>query len=240
MSTCTASAFFHESSARGGFLRLFPFRQPKRAEKCNIFPQSLIFFGEGGKTLMTENFDCEIVQLLFQRDEKGIALGKKQYDRRLLSFVRTLLGSDVDAEEILNDVWFHAWNSIPPNRPDSYLPAYLLSLARRAAINRLKYRTREKRNFPIADISEELDACVPDSADTESESERRELMKRINAFLCSVPPTVRIMFVRRYFFCESEKAIAEQLGMSYEAVRTGLSRTRKRLKSYLEMGGIIV
>ena len=189
---------------------------------------------------MTENFDCEIVQLLFQRDEKGIALGKKQYDRRLLSFVRTLLGSDVDAEEILNDVWFHAWNSIPPNRPDSYLPAYLLSLARRAAINRLKYRTREKRNFPIADISEELDACVPDSADTESESERRELMKRINAFLCSVPPTVRIMFVRRYFFCESEKAIAEQLGMSYEAVSTGLSRTRKRLKSYLEMGGIIV
>ena len=189
---------------------------------------------------MTENFDCEIVQLLFQRDEKGIALGKKQYDRRLLSFVRTLLGSDVDAEEILNDVWFHAWNSIPPNRPDSYLPAYLLSLARRAAINRLKYRTREKRNFPIADISEELDACVPDSADTESESERRELMKRINAFLCSVPPTVRIMFVRRYWYADSIPEIAERFHISNNYVSVCLSRIRGELKKYLEKEGVII
>ena len=61
----------------------------------------------------------------------------------------------------------------------------------------------------------------------------REVSRLIRGFVHSLPETDRAVFVRRYFFVESVKVIAQRYGMSEGSVMTRLSRTRKKLKELL-------
>ena len=55
----------------------------------------------------------------------------------------------------------------------------------------------------------------------------------IDGFLSSVKPEARKIFVRRYFFFDSVSDISLDLGISQSKVKSVLSRTVKRLRSYL-------
>ncbi|MBR2622173.1 MAG: sigma-70 family RNA polymerase sigma factor, partial [Clostridia bacterium] len=56
----------------------------------------------------------------------------------------------------------------------------------------------------------------------------------INAVLYSLPERDRHVFVRRYFFTDSVPAIAKRFGTSQNNVLKILSRTRQKLKNYLD------
>jgi CTP:phosphocholine cytidylyltransferase-like protein len=74
-------------------------------------------------------------------------------------------------------------------------------------------------------------------------SEGKELMGALNRFLSTERKRARVIFVRRYFYCESIMAIAERVHMQEGAVRSSLFRTRKKLAIYLKkqgLGGIYV
>jgi len=62
----------------------------------------------------------------------------------------------------------------------------------------------------------------------------------LNEFLRSLDKENRSMFLRRYWFMESCKAIAAAFGMSESSVRVRLMRTREKLKKYLEERGVEV
>ena len=47
------------------------------------------------------------------------------------------------------------------------------------------------------------------------------------------------MFIRRCFFADTTAEIARRYGMSAGSVKVMLSRTRKKLRSYLESEGFI-
>jgi len=70
--------------------------------------------------------------------------------------------------------------------------------------------------------------------------EAKELGKLISAFLRSEPQNSRVIFLRRYYYLESSKQIAQRLGTSESNVRLQLSRTRKKLKAYLNKEGYSV
>ena len=48
------------------------------------------------------------------------------------------------------------------------------------------------------------------------------------------------MFVRRYYYADSVKEIAERLAVSESKVKTTLFRVRQELKDYLEAQGVQV
>ena len=87
--------------------------------------------------------DRDIVELYWRRDERALAETASRLDDYCLSIARSVLGDGEDARECVNDAYLAAWNAIPPHRPDS-LPAFLVTLARRAAISRLRAENRAK------------------------------------------------------------------------------------------------
>ncbi|MBR5188255.1 MAG: hypothetical protein IKW18_07280 [Clostridia bacterium] len=68
---------------------------------------------------MNDNFhiDNEIIEKLFNRDEKGLDLLTDHYHRFCESIIREVLDNDADVQECFNDLLLGIWNSIPPNRP---------------------------------------------------------------------------------------------------------------------------
>ena len=67
-----------------------------------------------------------------------------------------------------------------------------------------------------------------------SDTDSNDLLKDLNDFLSTLNRRDRSVFIRRYYYLESNSTIAENYGISESNVRTILMRTRKKFKKYLK------
>ena len=178
--------------------------------------------------------DREIVALYWERSESAIRETERKYGKYCHAIAYNILYSKEDAEECVNDTYLKAWNSMPPELPDS-LSAYLGKLTRNLALNRYAYQHADKRNIHLTEIYDEATEPFADSADMLDEMILREA---INTFLASLSAETRILFMRRYWYMSPVKQIARDYGLPEGTVKSILSRTRKKFKDYLEKEGI--
>ncbi len=182
--------------------------------------------------------DEKIVDLFFQRDERAIAETTAKYGAMCGKIAYGILGNPQDSEEIVNMSYLQVWNAIPPNRPHPFSP-YLAKIVRNLALNMLKAEQAQKRCSGEFLVSlDELDECVPDKGNAPSDS--FHIRDCLNSFLKMQKRQARIIFVLRYFYCESIEDIAERTGFSESKVKSTLFRLRSKLRDYLESEGISV
>ena len=184
--------------------------------------------------------DHQIIELYFQRSEQAVAETADKYGRYCHTIADHVLGNPEDAEECVNDTWFHTWNAIPPTRPNC-LRAYLGKITRNLSINRFLSRSAAKRGGgETAAILDELSDCVAAKETVESAIDERELGRAISGFLETLPEKKRVIFVRRYWYLCPVAEIAESLDEGESMVKMSLSRMRGKLRDYLEKEGIIL
>ncbi len=177
--------------------------------------------------------DNKIIEMLFARDESALAEIARKYGEYCRAAAKRVLDSDRDAEEILNDTYLRAWQSIPPERP-VYLRLFLAKIARNLAINRLKEQSRQKRGGGEAELClHELAEILPSPERIESEYEERELIKKINLFLRTLPERDANIFINRYFHIEPTDIIARRYGLTLANTQKIILRTRNKLKEHL-------
>lgn len=181
--------------------------------------------------------DQHIVALYWQRDERAIEETAAKYGAYCHSIAFHILGNHADAEECVNDTYHSAWKGIPPNRPEA-LSAYLGKITRRISFKRWRSRDAQKRGGgEIALSLEELKECIPDRAQIDDALMAAELAKTIDAFLLTLSPNERRVFVRRYWYCFSIAEICQEFGYSKSKVESILYRTRKKLLARLKKEG---
>ncbi len=181
--------------------------------------------------------DAKIVRLYWERDERAIPATSEKYGRYCSAIAMQILGNSEDAEECVNDTYLHAWNSMPPHKPEM-LSAFLGKLTRNLSFNRYKYNTAEKRGGgEVPAILEELSELVSDTGDTADALYEKELVAAINAFLGTLSQKKRCIFVCRYWYSDSVTDIAARYGMRVGAVSMTLNRMRKTLHDYLTERG---
>lgn len=177
--------------------------------------------------------------MLHNRNEQALRETEALYGALCRSVARSILESDADAEECLNDALMTVWNAIPPAAPENYC-AYLLKIVRNIALNRCKSRLREKRGGGQAAAAlDELTEIFPAKDNVETELEQKELMQAVTAFLRQQPQKHRDLFVCRYWQAASVAELAQQFGMTENHVKVTLSRLRKRLKAALQKEGFL-
>lgn len=176
--------------------------------------------------------DSEIIELFWQRSDEAIRAVAEKYGALCRGITNNLLRSVEDSQECVNDVWHSLWNAIPPERPKN-LTAYIARVARNLAMKRLTYRTAAKRQAAFVSF-EELDHCVSHPVTVEAVLEGKVLSQALDAFLDRLKPEDRNLFLRRYWFFDSTKVLADSFRMSESNVKIRLHRIRKKLKDYLE------
>ncbi len=183
--------------------------------------------------------DEKIILQLFARNEEGLLLADRQYGKLCRAIARNILKSDEDAEECVSDGYLTLWNTVPPERPRS-LCAYLSRIVRNLAFNRYKAERREKRGGgELALILDELSEVIPGGESGEDALLQKELLQEIEDFLRGCTQRERSIFVRRYFYAEAFHDIGKAFGMKETAVRMSLSRTREKLRTYLQEKGYV-
>ena len=183
--------------------------------------------------------DYQIIELYWRRSENAIAETSNKYSRLLLSISFNILGDYSDAEECENDTYVAVWNAIPPTRPNIF-SAFLTRIIRNISINRYEYNKAKKRNNEYDLILSELEECVASSMSVEESYAAGELSDLINEFLKKQKQETRVIFVRRYWYADSIKDIAERLKISESKVKTVLFRMRGQLQQFLEERGVLV
>lgn len=184
--------------------------------------------------------DFEITELYLKRDETALAETERKYGARLYKLAFTILNDRQYAEECVNDALMKAWNSIPPNEPRGYFLPYLLRIVRQIALNRAKKMNSAKRSAEFTELTREMEECLPSDSDIAGEAEANELRMHIGEFLSTLSKEKRDIFIRRYWFCESIREIAQRIGVGESKVKMTLLRTRKALKSFLGSKGYII
>ncbi|MDI9243417.1 RNA polymerase sigma factor [Fusibacillus kribbianus] len=180
--------------------------------------------------------DKKIIDLFFERSELAIAELSAKYGAVLNTIAGNILNNSRDAEECVNDAYLGVWNTIPPKRPDPLL-TYVCRIVRNLSITKYHANTAIKRNSFYDVALDELEDCLASASTVESELTAKELTSALDRFLDTLDQENRVMFVRRYWYSDSIAEIAERFHISSNHVSVRLSRTRKRLKVYLEKEG---
>jgi RNA polymerase sigma-70 factor (ECF subfamily) len=151
------------------------------------------------------------------------------YDRHtplLYSVVMRIVGSAVDAEEALQDTWLQVWR-----RADAYDPgrgavgAWLLTLARSRAIDRLRGRGSRQRAERAAE------AAPPGAAEEASAPVvQRQLHARVTAALAELAPQQRDVLELAYFGGLSQSEIAARVGAPLGTVKSWTRQALMRLR----------
>lgn len=182
--------------------------------------------------------DTQIVALFFSRSEEAISETSKKYGSYLKTIACNILPSSEDAEEIINDVYLAAWDSIPPKRPP-VLKYYLSRIVRNLCFKRVEYLTAGKRCGNADILLSELEECIPDTCrDMEQILEAKELGQLLNHFLGTMNPSDRKLFLSRYYYAMTAPQLAEKYGCSIRQVKYRLGKMRKELKHTLQNGGM--
>ncbi len=180
--------------------------------------------------------DRDIIELYFDRNENAIRETDAKYGRLCRSVSYNILRNHEDTEECINDTYMGAWNAIPPTRPQN-LMAFISRIARNLSLKRLEYMKREKRSADVTLSLDELASVLPDeryAPDVRDEA----VGELISIFLYGQKEDIRNVFIRRYYFFDSVKDIAERYSFTESKVKNMLLRTRSKLKDYLIKEGI--
>lgn len=177
--------------------------------------------------------DERIIDLFFERSEQAITELSDKYGRVMTKVAMNALGSMPDAEECVNDAYLGLWNAIPPARPNPLI-AFACRIVRNISINRYYSKGFEHRRNGYEECLEDLEAVLGTKESVENEVEGKLLSGYIDEFLNTRNEIDRMIFVRRFFYMDSCKEIANASGLSYNAVRTRLSRIKADLKPFLK------
>ena len=178
--------------------------------------------------------DSVIIEMFFARSEQAIQRIDSKYGAYLREIAFRILRDMRDTEEIVNDTYMGAWKAIPPAKPES-LKYFLSRIARNLAFDRLDYRMAGKRHALLV----ELEECIPDEkSNPERLREAKELGEALNRFLGTLDRRCCAVFLARYYYAYSIRELSDQYSMSERQVKYLLSKTRTKLRAFLEKEGM--
>lgn len=181
--------------------------------------------------------ELEIIELYWERNEIAIDETSARYGRLLYKISFNILSNHEDSQECVNDTYIKTWESIPPERPRS-LTAYLGRIVRNLSIDYWN-KSRAKKRYAGGDLLlSELIDCIPSQETVWSEVETKILSIIISDWLNALAREDRNLFVRRYWFCDSIKDLANKAGTSPNKLASHMYRLRSNLKDVLEKEGV--
>jgi RNA polymerase sigma factor (sigma-70 family) len=150
----------------------------------------------------------------------------QQHRSRLFGLAYRMLGTPVDAEDVLHDAWlrWHAQDADALDDPE----AWLVTVTTRIALDRLRRAKTERAHYPGPWLPEPLAA---ESEQPEAQLERAEsltltfllLLERLSA-------EERAAFLLREVFDYSHAETAAMLEISEDACRQRVHRAKQRLR----------
>ena len=184
--------------------------------------------------------DEAIIELYWSRNEKAISETDKKYKKYLYKIAYNIVRNNLDCEECLNDTYLGTWNRIPPARPNVF-QAFLSKIMRNVAVDKARETHAEKRVPSELIVSlDEIGEALSYDMSPDEEAVIAAVSSVLNKFLHGLDERDQLIFVCRYYYCDTVSEISGMLDTSERTVFRALVRMRESLKSKLAVEGIDV
>lgn len=182
--------------------------------------------------------DQSIIDMYWARNEDAVSKTEAKYGKFIYSVCYNILRQREDSEECQNTTYLKTWNAIPPERPNC-LKTFLARIARMASIDRLREKTRKKRNAVFLESLDDFSDFLADDHSVADEVETRELARILNEFISGLRDDEQVCFVKRYYFNTPVKKISQEMNIPRSTLYSMLDFIKNRLMILLKKEGYL-
>ncbi|MFA5129029.1 MAG: sigma-70 family RNA polymerase sigma factor [Patescibacteria group bacterium] len=177
---------------------------------------------------MENNSDEKLIRQYLKGDKESLEILVKKYLKPVYSFVRYLVGDDISAEDITQEVFVRAWKNLKKFDIKKNFKTWIFSIAKNAAVDYL----RKKKAVPFSAfdnddggnmIAETLTDPAPLPSETTEQADTAHLLRAAMKNLSENHQTVLYL---KYYSCLTFKKISELTGVP---LHTAKSRHRRAL-----------
>jgi len=176
-----------------------------------------------------------------------------QYGGLVRHILRNILGDrPEEVEDCFQETFIAFWQNISDSDLNSEMTIdnqrnYLCGIARNKARTRLRRILGHATELSLDELLTSVNDGAGNGSGTELTIEDKDIAtlidnehdaQLIEAAVLLLANPAREIFVLRYWYCESVKAIAQQLGMSAKSIENILYRGKKQLRSTLIAQGL--
>jgi RNA polymerase sigma-70 factor (ECF subfamily) len=183
--------------------------------------------------------DHELAARAAAGDGPAFAAIMRRHNRLLFRTARSILKSDVEAEDALQEAYLRAWRAIDGFRSEAKLSTWLARIVINESLGRLR-RGRGAQVIPLDNATPEQDHepmedRMEDDPDQQPErvAMRAELRRLMEACIDRLPDAFRSVFILRAVEEMSVEDVATALDLPEATVRTRLFRARGLLREGL-------
>lgn len=188
------------------------------------------------QSIQQAEIDRQLMRQLHEGNRLALEALYKRHSRLIYTLILRVVRDRHESEDVLEDVFLELWRS--SDRFDDSrgtVQAYLVTLARSRAIDRIRKRDGTTGNRPkMRYVGDERSDAV-DTADPYASAELGERRAQVVKALKDLDPEVRDLIERSFYDGQSHSEIAAELNKPLGSVKTqirrGLMNLAKALKT---------
>jgi RNA polymerase sigma-70 factor (ECF subfamily) len=185
--------------------------------------------------------DAMLAEMAAAGDERAFEAIMRRHNRLLFRTARSILKSDDEAQDALQEAYLRAWHALGGFRSDAKLSTWLVRIVVNESLGRLRSRRRGGAQVIALDGAAldgddgRAEAWMQDDPDgrPERSAMRGELRRLMEARIDALPDAFRSVFVLRAVEEMSVEETALALGLPDATVRTRFFRARALLRESL-------
>jgi len=168
-----------------------------------------------------------LTERIISGDSQSVTEFYKLYSPRILNYLLKRLPREEDAQEILNDVFLDAIDSISMLKKSENLQAWVFKIAHHKTVN--YYRKGKIKSILLSQVPY-LEIVASEIHQPEFQFEKNKIRDKIESAFRSLPDLYRKILKLHYEDRISIKEIAVMLKLSFKATESLLFRARQSFK----------
>lgn len=178
----------------------------------------------------------EIIEQVLAGDEGAFAELVSRYSESVFSLVKDLVGSQLDAEEVAQDVFIDAYDHLAGyNAHKGAFSTWIRHIAYNKAVSWLRH-VRRRHRIVLTDDAGALEKASLTITEEEENKGQAALIERTSMAISLLPPEEQLL-IRLYYQEQLPiKEIAKIVGKRKGAVAIRLHRIRNKIKRILYEG----
>lgn len=162
-------------------------------------------------------------------DMAAFDLVYRAYSKRLYRFVYGIIKTEIDAEEIVQEVFVKIWESHEKIDNFALFDSYLFTIAYNSTISLIRKKLSEKKYIQYIKSLQ----IPPQQKSAEINSDFEILSEKVNGLIGKLPPRQKEVFMLHRENELTYRQIAEKLDISVNTVENHMSKALKFLRNNL-------
>jgi RNA polymerase sigma-70 factor (ECF subfamily) len=181
---------------------------------------------------VTERCDDDLMAAIAQGDRLALKVLYGRHNVRVYRFALRLTRDEALAEDVVSEVFLHAWRGARNFQAKSKVSTWLIAIAHNKAKDAMQRRRHEY-------LSDDDAAAIEDPSDNpEATYGKKERGALLQACLTKLPAAQREVIDLVYYHHKSVEEVAQIVGVQASTVKTRMFYARSRLAHMLNKAGI--